>query len=111
MPFSAISCEWESHSSRPVDLSTRHMRRLDLRGLHTLLHPLLKRGDGVKRVRAHAAGAVLHPRHHEQSREVVGVLGAHLLLHGRVVVDRVVRLNQLIVPAVIHDQLAAPFAE
>ena len=43
-----------------------------------------------------------HPRYHKQAQEAVGVTGADLLLHGRKVVDRVVRLNELIVPAVIR---------
>ena len=40
-------------------------------GVWLLLDPPIERADGVERVRALAAAAVVHPRHHEQPDRVL----------------------------------------
>src|ERR1700693_1390160 len=97
--------------------------RNDLRRSHAVLHPLFYRAiDVVLCVAVHLAGlaeairtrpsaAMLHSRHHEQTNELIGLLGAHLRHHALVVLDCVRRRNRGIAPSVINDQLPSAILE
>ena len=61
-----------------------------------------------ERVRARAAVAVLHARHHVKAHERIRVVLPHLRDDSVVIVHRVQRRNRRIIPAVIHNQFSAP---
>ena len=68
--------------------------------------PALERAHVVDLIRTRTALAVAHARHHEEADEVA-LVAAHLRQHAVVVVDAVLRRDRRVVPAVVHQDLAA----
>src|SRR5215471_18444984 len=83
----------------------------DALGRDALFHPLLERGERIEGVRASTATAVPHPGRHEEAEEFPRRLRRVLSRHALQVVDAVLRVDARIVPAVVHDQLAAERSE
>src|ERR1035438_249698 len=65
----------------------------------------------TKATGAGAAGAMLHPRHHEEAHECLAVLRSHLRHHALVIVDGVHRGNRGVAPAMVDDQFSAALLE
>src|ERR1700722_8450106 len=73
------------------------------------LNPCDEGTQRVEIVGPGTAGAVMHPRYHEQARIVLQMLEAatECLCHRRVIVHADERRQRRIAPSVVHDQLAA----
>ena len=97
-----------------------------------MFHPMLQRHEGImcrvvhrwgrsidlateqiaERVRPGPEGAVIHTRHHEQAIEALRLFRRGIAIvalcgdHTQVMVDRLLRRDQWIGPAVIHEQLS-----
>src|SRR4051812_531467 len=83
-------------------------RRDDVVGGLASLDPLFERRNGVEAGRAIAAGTVVHAGGHEEAKGRVDLGGStHLRGNTVEVVDGIEGSNELIIPAVIDDQLAA----
>src|SRR5882724_7840984 len=87
-----------------------------------LLHPSLERSEGVERIDPRPARAVRHAREHEEPDEVgrlalrLGPVPASAIVpavvgeeidHAVQVIDAVARVDRLVRPAVVHDELSA----
>ena len=85
----------------------------------SVLHPLLERGLHVERVGARSTAAMSHAGRHEQPVEALDlarrlasiVLAAKEREHALVVVDAVLRRDQLIDPPVVLNQFATSLLE
>src|SRR5580765_5090031 len=110
--FISASCSFvgrnrrvRAQRARADDVAVRDLRSWNLRRRRLRSHPCVHGDDHIERARAVAAATVAHARHHEQSHRVACALGR--LPHALVVVDRVLRRNARIAPAVIHEELPA----
>src|SRR5258706_4698336 len=87
-----------AEGTRAIHTATRGVRRENAIGRLPLLHPLLERRDHVEVVRTVAAGAMPHPRRHEQPVAILHVLSrtrATERLHDAPVVLRAVARRDL----------------
>ena len=101
--------------TQPVDHAVDGVRCDDPVRCDAALHPLLQRRLHVEGVRAWSAAAVRHAWRHEQSVEALDILqrpfpsltGSEEREDALVVVDAVERRDELVVPSVVLEQLAA----
>ena len=73
-------------------------------------NPFVERTHLIEAGRTVPAAAMIHAGRHEQSYRVVD-FRAHLFYYAAVVIHRIAGRNQLIVPAVVQKELAAPCNE
>ena len=101
--------------TQPIDHAVDGVRCDNLVRCNAALHPLLQRRLHVEGVGAWSATAVGHAWRHEQSIEALDILqsplpsltGSEERQDALVVVDAVERRYELVVPAVVLEQLAA----
>src|SRR5580698_3193829 len=108
--FPPRPCSQSPYRPLPVDMGTGGASDPDWFGTPppgpapSLLHPIVQFRNHVEVRRPISTAAMHHSRHHEQPHRFVRPRHPHGIEDRIVVIDGVPRRNQVVVPAVIHNQ-------